>query len=120
MALNYYLVGKRIRDIRLKRGISQATLSEMVDKSPTHISYIEGGYKSMSLGTLVDIANALKVSADELLADSLKNPITVDRAELSDILTDCTPYERRVIVDSAMAVKQSMKEYRFMIKRTPQ
>lgn len=120
MKLNYRLLGKRIREIRLRQNISQATLSELVDKTPTYISYIENGYKSMSLETLVAIANALKVSADTILADSLRYILQTEKAEISEVLNDCNPFERRIIVDSAKALKQSLQEYRFMLKKKSQ
>ena len=67
MKMNNSLVGKRIAQLRKRRGLSQLMLSEMIDRSPTHLSYIETGAKSMSLETFVRIANALNASADELL-----------------------------------------------------
>ena len=43
MALNFVQIGKHIGEIRKRRGLSQQKLSEIIDKSPTYISYIEGG-----------------------------------------------------------------------------
>ena len=62
MSLNYKSIGKHIREIRQRNNLSQAMLSELVDKTPSYISYIESGIKSMSLDTFVLIANALEVS----------------------------------------------------------
>ena len=78
MSLNYNEIGKNIREVRKENGLSQAMLSELVDKSPSYISYIETGAKSMSLDTFVMIANALGVTADRLLMEQLdeKNDIT--------------------------------------------
>ena len=63
MTINNMAIGKRIQNIRKRRGLSQFSLSELVDLSPGYISYIETGVKSMSLDTLVSIANALQVSS---------------------------------------------------------
>ena len=117
MTLNYMYLGKRIKEIRIKRHLSQARLSEIIEMSPTYISYIEGGYKSMSLETLVRIANALKVSVDMLLGDCILNPTPIDHVEFADVLDGCSPYEKRVIIDAARAVKKSMIEYKFLYKR---
>lgn len=73
MPLNNYAFGKSIRYFRKKRGLSQSYLSELIDKSPSYISYVESGLRCISLDTLVDIANALNVTADILLKDSLDN-----------------------------------------------
>lgn len=64
MPLNNYAFGKSIRYFRKKRGLSQSYLSELIDKSPSYISYVESGLRCISLDTLVDIANALNVTAD--------------------------------------------------------
>ena len=48
MKMNNSLVGKRIGQLRKRRGLSQLMLSEMIDRSPTHLSYIETGAKSIS------------------------------------------------------------------------
>ena len=58
MAINFVQIGKHIGEIRKRRGLSQQKLSEIIDKSPTYVSYIEGGLKCMSLDTFVSIANA--------------------------------------------------------------
>ena len=57
MSLNYKVIGKHIREVRQRNHLSQAMLSELVDKTPSYISYIESGIKSMSLDTFVLIAN---------------------------------------------------------------
>lgn len=45
MYLNYQTIGKRIRLLRKQQHLSQLTLAEMVDKSPTYISLVENGQK---------------------------------------------------------------------------
>lgn len=37
MKMNNSLVGKRIAQLRKRRGLSQLMLSEMIDRSPTHL-----------------------------------------------------------------------------------
>lgn len=120
MALNYILLGKRIQTIRKKKGLSQAKLSEIIDKTPTYVSYIESGIKSPSLDTLILLANALGVTADMLLAESLDNHLLVDVGEYAELLNDCSPYERRVLIENARALKKTMREYHFLSKRRNQ
>lgn len=117
MVLNYVQIGKRIGEIRKRRGISQLTLSEMVNKSPTYISYIESGIKCMSLDTFVSIANALQVSADELLVDSIENTIKVSNHEFAELLSDCSEYEKRVLLEMAKAAKRAVRENRYLLFR---
>ena len=66
MKLDNTKLGKRIKVIRKQKNISQMALSEIIDCSPNHLSYIENGNRSISLANFVRLANALGVSADEL------------------------------------------------------
>lgn len=112
MAIDYISIGQRIKTIRKRRGISQAALAERIDLSATYISYIESGVKSLSLDTFVMIANALNVTADELLVDNLENTVKVFNHEFAAIIVDCSNYERRVLLESAAALKESMRSNR--------
>lgn len=115
--LKYIMLGKRIKEVRRKCRLSQAELAEMIDKSPTYVSYLESGIKCPSLETLVEIANAMRTTADYLLAESLNSPLAVDSSEYTEVFIDCNPYERRVIIESAKALKKAMREYGFLSKR---
>ena len=116
MALNLILLGKRVKKLRKKKGISQETLSEIINTTPTYVSYIENGYRCMSLETLVILANALNVSADELLIDSLDNTIRVSNYEFSLLLDDCTEYEKRIIYDIIRSTKESLRQNKHYLK----
>ena len=61
------VVGENIRRLRKERGLSQEELSEDSNITPGYLSDIENNKKSVSLETLVSIANALQVSPSELL-----------------------------------------------------
>ena len=67
--MNLKAIGSRIKAAREKKGLTQEALSEIVDLSPMHMSVIERGVKPTRLDTFIRIANALDVSADELLQD---------------------------------------------------
>ena len=112
MAINFVQIGKHIGEIRKRRGLSQQKLSEIIDKSPTYVSYIEGGLKCMSLDTFVSIANALQVSADELLKDNIENNIKVANHEFASLIADCSEYEKRVLLSMLKTAKTAMRENR--------
>ena len=94
MELDYRAIGIRIRRLRKTLGFTQQTLAELSNQEPSNISHIERGATKLSLPTLVNIANALGVSTDMLLQDSLDvmtKPLASD-ASLSEhsraLLTD--------------------------------
>lgn len=114
MAINNLSIGRRIGKIRKRRGLSQATLSELVNCSPTYISYIENGTRGMSLETLICIANALNASADELLFDCLQNTNVGFARAFSELVSDCTEYEKRILLDVVSATKGALREHAFL------
>lgn len=116
MATNNISIGQKIKVIRKRKGYTQAALSELINRSPTYISYIESGFKSMSLDTFVSIANALNATADELLEDSLENTVKVSNHEFAAILSDCSDYEKKVLFDVVSATKQSLRDNRSFFK----
>ena len=62
-------VGKRIKEVRLQKGISQADLVGRMqgEIDPTIISRIEAGRTNPTVFTLFRLAEALEVDAKELL-----------------------------------------------------
>lgn len=116
MDLNNQMIGKRIRLLRNQHHLSQMTLAEIIDKSPTYMSLVENGQRCPSLKTLIDIANALKVSLDMLLIDHLKCKHPEASTELSAIMEDCSDFERIVIIDNTRALKRSLRENQHLLR----
>lgn len=69
--MDLYCLGNRIRKTRMSCGITQEKLAEMVDISTNFMSLIENG-RNMSVETLVKIADALGVTVDYLLSDTME------------------------------------------------
>ncbi len=59
--------GKKVKEIRLKKDMSQADLAKLLDVHVTYISGIERGIRNMSLRNIEKLAKALKVSVKELV-----------------------------------------------------
>lgn len=60
-------VGKRITDLRKKRGFSREKLSELADISVQFLAEIEKGRKSMTVNTLRKVSSALMVTTDYIV-----------------------------------------------------
>ena len=63
--------GRAIRHLREHRGWSQEKLAEAADLNRSYLGEIERGSASPSLVTVVKLANALDLSAGDLVARSL-------------------------------------------------
>ena len=59
--------GKNMKRIRAKKEMSQGDIARALEVDRGYISNIENGKKNPTLATVAKIANALGVSADELL-----------------------------------------------------
>ena len=91
-------VGRRIKEAREKRHLTQEELAARIDISPTHVSVIERGTKIPRLDTFVAIANALEVSGDALLLDVVDHAAESQASDLSAALEGLPWAEKRRIL----------------------
>lgn len=59
--------GKRVKELRLQKKMSQGDLAKILGVHPTYISGIERGVRNMALKNIEKLANALGVKIDELI-----------------------------------------------------
>jgi len=108
---DYKAIGERVRKARALRGLTQSELSETCDLAPSYVGIIERGDKKASIETLVKIANALNVSTDYLLFDSLE--IKEDRLNHinGDILTvDVSPVNKNANMSELLVLLNRVME----------
>ncbi len=112
--IDYIAMGKRIRRYREKKRWLQADLAYEVKMSNTTISHIEGGSGRPELNTVVNIANALGVTVDMLLCDSLTESRRPYEEDLGELFGDCTPEEIRMLSEMIPPILSS---YRRSVKK---
>ena len=61
------MLAAKLKDLRLKKGISQETLAENLNTSRSNISKYESGKLEPNLFTLKKLCEFYNISADELL-----------------------------------------------------
>ena len=105
----YKRIGSRIRDLRIKKSMSQAELAERAYISLPHISEIENGKTKLRLSTFVYIAEALQVSADTLLRLDVPEVNVMYQSEFDDLLSDCTPAEIESLIQIVAQIKATMR-----------
>lgn len=110
MELDYQAIGMRIRRLRKAQGLTQQTLAEISNQEPSNISHIERGATKLSLPTIVNIANALGVTVDDLLCDSLKESRPSFERVAGDILSDCTHRELKIITETMLSLKENLRK----------
>ena len=111
LAVDYESIGKRIKHYRTEKRLSQEDLGNIVAVNNEHISRIEGGKKNLSLELLILIANALDVSADDLLTDNLKHSSSPVGTEIHDLLLDCNHDEKAILTRTLTFLKGLLSEF---------
>ena len=61
------LFGSRVREFRLRRGLSQEALAHEADLDRSYVGGVERGERNISLVNIYKLAKALGVSAGELM-----------------------------------------------------
>ena len=105
MDINFKLIGKRIKEVRKQRSLTQADLAELTGMSNSYISYIETAKKQASLESLVQISNALGVTVDELLCGNQLYSPTDYQTDIDLLMDDCSLLERRFIYELISVAK---------------
>ena len=98
--MNQKAIGRRIKSARERKHLTQEQLAEAVDLSPMHISVIERGVKPPKLETLVNIANVLDVSADNLLQDVVHNQEKVVSSEAFRLMSQLSKADQRKVLSA--------------------
>ncbi len=111
--LDVNALGNRVKEYRKAKNYSAEKLGEMIGVTQSHITNIESGNSRASAEILVRIANALDVSLDILLCDSLSVKVhqKARMTEYARILDECSASETKVIVDTVKALKSSLREH---------
>ena len=104
-------IGSRVKYHRLRNKITQEELAELAQVSRVHISYLERGERIPSMESFINIANALNVSADELLANNLLVTGSNMNSEEQNILFDCSVNERQILLENMRKLKDILRSY---------
>ena len=107
MDVNYHLVGRRIKHYRMSKNITQEELAFEINTSPAYISNIERGKKKPSLQKLIEIADVLGVTINDLIYNSTNNSIILNNKELSELFSLCTPDKQQQLINSISSIIQS-------------
>lgn len=86
----YQKFGERVKRQRTLAQLTQEKLAQMAGISLSFLGHIERGTRKASLETVVRLSNALKVSPNYLLQDSLDD-------NLLDFNTELSPNQRHLL-----------------------
>ena len=104
--MDYRSIGKNLQKARQDKGLTQEALAGMVNCSPKYISEVERGNKIPALKLLIDMLNALEVSADPIFEDVLTAAPQYKKYKLNERLSAMLNDE----VDAMFSLLDAMKD----------
>lgn len=107
MEINFTLVGRRIRQARLRQHMTQEDLAFELDTSIAYISSIERGIKKPSLKRLSELAHILDMPIPFLLYGSENPDAAVQQADsISAMMASCPPDKQQQLLNSISSIIQ--------------
>lgn len=103
-SINYHTVGLRIRRYRLERKITQEELAFQINTSAAYISNIEHGKKKPSLQKLIEIAEALGVTINDLIYSNPPGYFFQNNKHLNEMISLCTPEKQEHLLNNITAI----------------
>lgn len=107
----YEKVGKRVKEVRKKSGLTQEDLAEKVGVSATYISSIERGLSFPRGEVLVGILNALNVSSDVVFCDVVGASMKQKSCLLYDMIQRLPSREQVKILEVVELLVSQKQEY---------
>ena len=111
--INYKLSGQKIRVQRKLLGLTQETVAEKINITPSFYSHIESGTRKAGINTFVAISQELSISLDYILGNKVKyiETKTFDDIELKIFhhLKNCSYREKNFILDVIISLEKFIK-----------
>lgn len=76
-SINFEEIGKKLRELRISKGLTQEYIANMANVNTSHISNIENNRAKISLSTLIHVCNALNTTIDYILNEEYTDSLSV-------------------------------------------
>ncbi|HJJ05948.1 MAG TPA: helix-turn-helix domain-containing protein [Clostridiaceae bacterium] len=104
MALDYNIIGQRIKKARQNKHLTQEDLAEKLDVSVAFLSRIERGSSHINLKRLNQICDILNITEGQILNGSSGNSKNYLNAEFSELLKSSSSEEQKLIYKIAQVI----------------
>ncbi len=110
MAIDYSVIGQRIKNARLAKNLTQEALAEEIDISVAFLSRVERGSSHINLKRLNQICRLLDVSEGYILNGTSSNATNYLDKEFAELIKSCSPEKQRLIYNVAKVISESNPE----------
>ena len=107
MAIDYGVIGSRIKQARLAKNMTQEDLADKIDISVAFLSRVERGNSHINLKRLNQICGLLDVSESYMLTGVANNETNYLDKEFAELLKKCSPEKQRMIYNVVKTIVES-------------
>lgn len=104
MALDYSVIGERLKKARLAKNLTQEKLAEELDVSVAFLSRAERGNVKINLSRINQICDILDISISDILTGTASNSKDYLTDDFSNLLKNCPPDKIKLIYDIAKVI----------------
>lgn len=104
MALDYSIIGGRIRNARLDNNLTQENLAEKLNVSVAFVSRIERGTTHINLTRLSEICTLLNISEGKILNGTCVDSKNYLSDEFRTLFANCSTEKQKLIYDIAKLI----------------
>ena len=107
MALDYSIIGSRLKKARIRAGLTQQDLAEEANISVAFVSRVERGSSHINLRRLSEFCKILGISEGSILngvSDSAEDYLY---SEFDSILKSCSPEKQKLIYKISKLIAES-------------
>lgn len=108
MTINYVTIGRMIRRYRLDKNITQEELAFRIGSSAAYISNIENGKKKPSLQKLLQISEALNVTANDIIYGSSYHSVLKGYDELGTLFSQYPSEKQQILLENISMLLQTL------------
>lgn len=102
--------GVRIRECRLKLGLTQEQFAEKTGLTVNYIARVERGESFPRLDNLIAIINSLAVTADAIFCDVIDKSANYPISTLAQELESLSPNDKQQIIEIVRVLVRQAKE----------
>lgn len=107
MALDYNVIGARLKKAREDKNLTQQKLAEIIDVSVPFLSRVETGKYKINLKRLNELCELLEVSKSYILEGASDNSSDFLNSEFNDLIKKCPPEKLKMVYNVVKAIIES-------------
>ena len=106
MAMDYEIVGTRLKNARVSKELTQNELSKILGISVAYLSRVENGKSKINLTRLTEISEKLNIPLSYFLEGSVEKAESYLEEDFERLLKKCSPEKQKMIFEIAKTISK--------------